>query len=69
MNENEISRIIVDCSVYIHRGLGPGLLESVYEAVLAKQLEKQGLSVKRQVVLPVEFDGDIYDEGFARTLL
>ena len=69
MNENEISQIVVDCSIYIHRKLGPGLLESVYEAVLARQLSKRGLSVARQVVVPIEFDGDTYDEGFRADII
>ncbi|WP_269525419.1 GxxExxY protein [Coraliomargarita parva] len=69
MNENEISRIVVDCALYIHRELGPGLLESVYEAVLARQLSKRGLNVKRQVSVPIEFDGEIYEEGFRADLI
>jgi GxxExxY protein len=44
MNENEIGAIVVDCAVKLHQELGPGLLESVYEAVLAKRLEQRGLS-------------------------
>lgn len=49
MEENETGSMVVDCAVQIHRGLGPGLLESVYEAVLATALEKRGLRVERQV--------------------
>jgi GxxExxY protein len=46
MDENEIARVIVDAAYQIHRRLGPGLLESVYETVLAFEIEKRGLSVK-----------------------
>jgi len=64
MNENEIGTIIVDTAIYIHKKLGPGLLESVYEAVLLKLLTKKKLLVQRQVIIPIEFEGEIFDEGF-----
>ena len=47
MNENEIGSIIVDTAVYLHKELGPGLLESVYEVILARLLSKKGLHVQR----------------------
>lgn len=59
MTENEISRIIVDVSYKIHAKLGPGLLESVYEAILYYELTKRGMNVERQKPLPV-----IWDEVF-----
>lgn len=49
MKENEIGTIIVDTAIQIHRGLGPGLLETVYEVVLANRLRRIGLCVERQV--------------------
>ncbi|MGF0068816.1 GxxExxY protein [Candidatus Spyradosoma sp. SGI.093] len=64
MTENEIARIAVDAAVFVHRGLGAGLLESVYETVLAKQLAKRGLDVKRQVPISIRFDGEVFEEGF-----
>ena len=64
MNENEISAIIVDTAVYIHKKLGSGLLETVYEVVLMKLLTKKGLHVQRQVSVPIEFEGEHFDEGF-----
>ncbi len=54
MNENEIGKIIVDAAVAVHRELVPGLLESVYEVILAYELKKRGLSVDRQVSIPIE---------------
>ncbi len=69
MDENEIGTLIVDCAVHLHRTLGPGLLETVYEATLARQLEKQGLSVQRQVSISIEFDGEVFDEGFRADLI
>ena len=64
MDENEIGSLIVDTAVYLHKNLGPGLLESVYEIVLMKLLAKKGLLVQRQVSIPIEFEGEHFDEGF-----
>lgn len=69
MKENDIGDIIVDTAIYIHKNLGPGLLESVYETVLAQQLEKAGLSTKRQVPIPITFEGLIFDEGFRADII
>ena len=55
MNENAIGDIIVDSAINLHRSLGPGLLETVYEVTLARGLEKRGLSVERQVAVAIEF--------------
>jgi len=58
MTENEISRVVVDAAIEVHRTLGgPGLLESVYEEALAYELELRGLKVERQRVLPVVYKG------------
>jgi GxxExxY protein len=64
MNENEIGSIVVDTAVYLHKKLGSGLLESVYETVLMKLLVKKGLNVQRQVSIPIEFEGEYFNEGF-----
>jgi GxxExxY protein len=64
MNENEIGSLVVDTAVYLHKNLGPGLLESVYETVLTRLMVKKGLSVQRQVSIPIEFEGEYFDEGF-----
>lgn len=64
VTENEIGRIVVDAAVKVHKGLGPGLLESVYEVVLAKQLQKRGLRIQRQIPVPIVFEDDEFDEGF-----
>jgi len=69
MNENEISRIIVDCAVRLHMALGPGLLETVYEALLAHELQEAGLAVRRQVAIPIKFHGMQFDEGFRADLI
>lgn len=64
MTENQIATIIVDASLKIHRTLGPGLLESVYEATLAYELARRGLSVKTQDPLPVSYEDVKLDLGF-----
>ena len=64
MKENEISSIIVDTALYIHKNLGSGLLENVYEVILTKLLAQKGLHVQRQVSIPIEFEGELFDEGF-----
>lgn len=64
MTENEIGKEVVDAAVRIHRDLGPGLLESVYETVLAKELEHRGMRVQRQVPVPIEYNGLRFEEGF-----
>jgi GxxExxY protein len=68
MNENEIGTIIVDTAIYMHKKLGPGLLESVYEAILMRLLSKKGLNIQRQVLISIEFDGEHFDEGFRADL-
>jgi GxxExxY protein len=55
MTENQIAKEVVDAAVKVHRELGPGLLETVYEVVLAKELESRGLGVERQVPVPIVY--------------
>ncbi|MCC6232070.1 MAG: GxxExxY protein [Verrucomicrobiales bacterium] len=69
MDENEIGRLVVDASVRVHRELGPGLLESVYEVVLARELLDRGLHVERQVPVPIRYRGLQFDEGFRADLI
>lgn len=69
MTENDVAEIVVDACFKIHTTLGPGLLESVYESVLAYELQKRGLSVMRQLALPVVYDGIVLDEGFRIDLI
>ena len=67
--KNEISKIIVDISYKIHTKLGPGLLESVYEAILFHELVKIGLSVERQKPIPVIWENVFLDVGFRTDLI
>jgi iron complex transport system substrate-binding protein len=64
-----LATIAVDCGFRVHEGIGPGLLESVYEAVLAHSLASRGLSVERQKPVPIRLPGVILDEGFRVDLL
>lgn len=64
MHENELGTIIVTEAIQIHQSLGPGLLESVYEAILARRLERRDLLVQRQVPIPIKFEGETFEEGF-----
>ena len=64
MHENEIGTIVVDTAIAIHRDLGPGLLESVYETILSHELKSQGLKIERQVSIPIEYHNLKFDEGF-----
>jgi GxxExxY protein len=69
MTENEIGAVVVDCAVKVHMRLGPGLLESVYETVLAYELQRRGLSVERQVPVPIFYDDIRFEEGFRADLI
>ena len=66
---DDITEAIIDAAIRIHRDLGPGLLESVDQAVLARALEKRGLHVERQTAVRFEYDGLVFDEGFRADLL
>ena len=64
-----LATIAVDCGFKIHNALGPGLLESVYEVLLADSLAERGLSVERQKPIPIHFNDRFFDEGFRADLL
>jgi GxxExxY protein len=65
----ELAAIVIDCGFLLHKKLGPGLLESVYEAIMADQLARRGLLVQRQVPIPIRYDGIELAEGFRADLL
>ena len=66
---DDITGAVVDAAMNIHMELGPGLLESVYEAVLARALERRGFRVERQKVIRFEYDGMVFEEGFRADLI
>jgi GxxExxY protein len=69
MTENEIGTIVVESAIGVHRELGPGLLETVYELILARELEDRGLKVDRQVPVPIQYKGTTFDEGFRADII
>jgi GxxExxY protein len=69
MSENEISKIVFDCALKVHRNLGPGLLESSYEACLYYELEKTGLRVQKQRGLPLVYEEVKLELGYRVDLL
>lgn len=69
MTENEIAKIVVDSAFKIHSTLGPGLFESVYETLMAYELNKRGLTVVAQKCLPMVYDGIRLERGFRADLL
>ncbi len=72
MNKDEINKlsgIILDSSIEVHRNLGPGLLESVYEICLCKELSYRGVNFQRQVLLPVNYKGEKLDADFRIDIL
>ena len=69
MTHNEISAAIVDHSVKIHKALGPGLLESVYQRILTYELRKAKFDVQAEHPVPVLWDGHEIDEGFRADLI
>ena len=69
MTENEIGTIVIESAIGVHRELGPGLLESVYEVALAWELGNRGLRGERQVRVPIQFKGLQFDEGFRADLI
>lgn len=68
-NVEELSSIVVDCGYRLHMEAGPGLLESVYEVVLAKMLEEKGLRVQRQATVSIRLMGMKFAEGFRADLI
>jgi GxxExxY protein len=66
---NKVSGQVVDASMAVHSALGPGLLESAYEACLSHELQERGLKVERQVPVPVEYKGKKLEVGFRIDLL
>ena len=68
MTENEIAKRVLDSAFAIHTKLGPGLLESVYEVILAHELSKSGLNIERQKPMPIVYDGVRFDEAYRADL-
>jgi len=69
MTENDIGSVVIETAIQIHREIRPGLMESVYEAIMAQQVCRKGLEVKRQVAVSIEYEGIRFVEGFRADLI
>lgn len=69
MNENEIAKIVVDAAYKVHSKLGPGLLESAYQAILSYELKQRGLSIEAEIPMPLNYDGITLDIGYRADLI
>jgi GxxExxY protein len=69
MRENDIGTRVLEAAIRVHRELGPGLFETVYEVILARELADVGLKVERQVPVPILYKGIRFDEGFRADLI
>jgi GxxExxY protein len=69
MRINDITDIVIDEAIKIHREIGPGLFESVYETILAARLGARGLKAERQVPVPLEFEGHSFEVAFKVDIL
>jgi GxxExxY protein len=67
--EEKIGTAIVNAAFKVHKQLGPGLLEKIYETCLEHELKKEGFEVERQKLIPIHYDGIIFDEGLRLDLL
>ena len=65
----DLSRVVVDAGLKVHRALGPGLLESAYERCLVQELELRGRAVRRQVALPITYEGITLESGYRLDLV
>ena len=69
MTENGIGQVVVGAAVQVHREIGPGLLETVYEMILAHELRQRGMAVEGQVPVAIEYRGIKFDEGFRADII
>ncbi len=67
--EEKIAKLIVDAAFTVHKALGPGLLEKIYEVCFCHELSKRGLSFERQVIIPIRYDNLVFDEGLRLDVL
>ena len=68
-HENELSELVLGKCIKIHKELGPGLFESVYEDIITYELSKAGLACQNQVELPVQYDGKTFERGFRADMI
>ncbi len=68
-HEERIGKAVMNAALKVHKELGPGLLEKVYEVCLTHELKKEGFIVERQVEIPIQYDSIIFDEGLRLDIL
>ena len=68
-DRNEFGSLVLEAAIKLHKKLGPGLLELIYEVALCYELKQRNLSVKRQVAIPIAYDGIVFDEGFKTDII
>ena len=68
-SENQVAKMVLDAAFELHTRTGPGLLETVYEAILAHELRQRGLEVQRQAPIPIRYGELLFDEGFRADLV
>lgn len=69
MNENDIAKIVVDAAFKVHSKLGPGLLESAYQAILSYELKQRGLFIETEIPMPLSYDGIFLDIGYRADII
>ncbi len=69
MTENEIGTLVIESAIKVHKRLGPGLLELIYEVALCYELKQHRLTVKRQVPIPITYEEILFDEGFKADII
>jgi GxxExxY protein len=69
IKENDVGTCVIEAAIAVHRALGPGLLETVYETVLAREIQDRGLKVARQVGIPIVYKDIRFEEGFRADLI
>jgi len=69
MNENEIAKIIVDIAFKIHTRIGPGLLENAYQKIMVYELQKKGLNVEPEILMPIHYDDLYLDIGYRADII
>ena len=69
MNENDIGKQVIDAAITVHKELGPGLLETVYEVILFDELQKRNFTVDKQVNVPILHRGMKFDTGFRADII
>jgi len=69
MDIEAVAAIVVDAAIQVHRALGPGLMESAYQKCLVYELRKRGLRVESELLLPIEYDGQLIDAGYRIDML